>query len=414
MLRLPPFEYLPARTVDDAVKYTLRSDVPVGLFLSGGTDSALVAESAARQGHVESAFCVDFAEPGFSEWPLASQAAKRLGVDIVRVPLEAGVLSRVTELAGHLDDPLADSSALVKLYADERDHAAVRALDVIVGDLNGDGKPDFVALISQEHETIVAFINEGSGKFRPEPLFSAAHPAWGASGIELVDLNGDNKLDVLVTRGTHVESRHRVHAAIVDAQQGLIAEARRPEEVVPWRSCAKPAFDPCGRCQLLGASGEPERGRSSAHPSPGSTASPSPTPLPFRRERRCLPVPIAGLRYSRYSSEARPDVGEMKGQVVKDRTSPSRRPAAWLLFWYTAKRPSMKPDGHRASPEHLNRPAHDDPRQAGGYCEVCRGDSSCPRKPLLYMSRTSTPNQPGRLHSYFHLRASGARTTICG
>ena len=48
------------------------------------------------------------------------------------------------------------------------------------------------------------------------------------------------KLDVLVTRGNHVESRHRVHAAIVDAQQGLIAEARRADDVVHWRSCAKP------------------------------------------------------------------------------------------------------------------------------------------------------------------------------
>ena len=48
------------------------------------------------------------------------------------------------------------------------------------------------------------------------------------------------KLDVLVTRGNHVESRHRVHAAIVDAQHGLIAEARRSDDVVPWRSCAKP------------------------------------------------------------------------------------------------------------------------------------------------------------------------------
>lgn len=48
------------------------------------------------------------------------------------------------------------------------------------------------------------------------------------------------RLDVLVTRGDHVESRHRVHAAVVDAQRGLIAEARRADEVVPWRSCAKP------------------------------------------------------------------------------------------------------------------------------------------------------------------------------
>ncbi len=47
-------------------------------------------------------------------------------------------------------------------------------------------------------------------------------------------------LDVLVTRGSHVESRHVVHAAIVDAQRGLIASARDPHDVAPWRSCAKP------------------------------------------------------------------------------------------------------------------------------------------------------------------------------
>jgi hypothetical protein len=52
-------------------------------------------------------------------------------------------------------------------------------------------EPDFVALISQEHETIVAFINEGGGRFRKQTLYSAPHPGWGSSGIQLVDLNGD-------------------------------------------------------------------------------------------------------------------------------------------------------------------------------------------------------------------------------
>jgi hypothetical protein len=70
-----------------------------------------------------------------------------------------------------------------------------------VADLNGDGRPDFVALISQEHETVVAFLNEGGGKFTKKTLYSAPHPAWGSSGIQLVDLNGDGKLDVLYTNG---------------------------------------------------------------------------------------------------------------------------------------------------------------------------------------------------------------------
>ena len=74
-------------------------------------------------------------------------------------------------------------------------------IHVPVIDLNGDGKPDFVALISQEHETVVAFINEGGGKFTPKTLYQAPHPAWGSSGIQLVDLNGDGKVDVLYTNG---------------------------------------------------------------------------------------------------------------------------------------------------------------------------------------------------------------------
>jgi L-asparaginase II len=46
-------------------------------------------------------------------------------------------------------------------------------------------------------------------------------------------------LDVEVTRGDSVESRHRVHAAVVEGEQ-LVAVARDPHLVSPWRSCAKP------------------------------------------------------------------------------------------------------------------------------------------------------------------------------
>jgi hypothetical protein len=74
-------------------------------------------------------------------------------------------------------------------------------IHVPVADLNGDGKPDFVALISQEHETVVAFLNEGNGKFRRHPLYTAPHPGYGSSGIQLVDLDGDGLLDVLYTNG---------------------------------------------------------------------------------------------------------------------------------------------------------------------------------------------------------------------
>jgi hypothetical protein len=78
------------------------------------------------------------------------------------------------------------------------------AIHVPIADLNGDGKPDFVALISQEHETIVAFLNEG-GRFRKETIWTAPHPAYGSSGVQLVDLNGDGKIDVLYSNGDSLD-----------------------------------------------------------------------------------------------------------------------------------------------------------------------------------------------------------------
>ncbi len=74
-------------------------------------------------------------------------------------------------------------------------------IHVPIVDLNGDGKPDIVALISQEHEVIVGYLNEGNGKFRKQTLYSAPHPGYGSSGIEMVDLDGDGKLDILYTNG---------------------------------------------------------------------------------------------------------------------------------------------------------------------------------------------------------------------
>ena len=53
---------------------------------------------------------------------------------------------------------------------------------------------------------MVAFLNEGDGRFRKETLYAAPHPAYGCSGIQLVDLNGDGRLDVLYTNGDVLDS----------------------------------------------------------------------------------------------------------------------------------------------------------------------------------------------------------------
>jgi hypothetical protein len=74
-------------------------------------------------------------------------------------------------------------------------------IHVPVIDLDGDGRPDFIACISQETERIVAFLNKGNGNFKKEDIYVAPHPGWGFSGIQLADMNNDGKTDVLFSNG---------------------------------------------------------------------------------------------------------------------------------------------------------------------------------------------------------------------
>ncbi|MDA0990263.1 MAG: asparagine synthase (glutamine-hydrolyzing), partial [Verrucomicrobia bacterium] len=97
---------------DRAVRLCLRSDVPVGIFLSGGMDSALVAESAARQGNLSTAFFIDFEEAGFSERDAAERVARQLDLPLQTTTLVPQDLNHFLTIVHHADDPMADSSAL--------------------------------------------------------------------------------------------------------------------------------------------------------------------------------------------------------------------------------------------------------------------------------------------------------------
>ena len=75
------------------------------------------------------------------------------------------------------------------------------SIHIIPVDLNHDGRMDFVALLAQEHETVVAYINQGNFTFDQKVIYAAPHPNWGSSGIQLADLDGDGNIDVLLTHG---------------------------------------------------------------------------------------------------------------------------------------------------------------------------------------------------------------------
>ena len=69
-----------------------------------------------------------------------------------------------------------------------------------LADFNGDGKMDFLAQLSQEHEKVVFFEAQGNS-FVAKTIDGGHHPAWGSNGLELVDMDGDGDLDALVCNG---------------------------------------------------------------------------------------------------------------------------------------------------------------------------------------------------------------------
>ena len=81
------------------------------------------------------------------------------------------------------------------------------AIHVPVTDLNHDGRPDVVTLISQEFEVIEAFLNRGDGAFEKRLVHAANDPSFGSSGIQLIDLDGDGDQDVLYANGDTFDSK---------------------------------------------------------------------------------------------------------------------------------------------------------------------------------------------------------------
>src|SRR5579875_1728537 len=100
----------------DSVEKHMRSDVPVGSFLSGGIDSSVIA-SIAKEFHPSiKTFSVGFQREGFSEIDVAKETAEKLGVEnISYVITPEEYMKEVPKIMWHMDDPLADP-ACVPLY----------------------------------------------------------------------------------------------------------------------------------------------------------------------------------------------------------------------------------------------------------------------------------------------------------
>ncbi len=101
-----------ARLLDESVRLRLRSDVPVGLFLSGGTDSTAVGALATKYAGLMHSFSVGFDVAEVSEADRARAVATALGTEHHELTVDASAVERLPEVVWHTDEPVADPSGL--------------------------------------------------------------------------------------------------------------------------------------------------------------------------------------------------------------------------------------------------------------------------------------------------------------
>lgn len=76
-----------------------------------------------------------------------------------------------------------------------------------VADMDGDGRQDIVAAFGQEHETVDVYWGRAEGgEFEHAEVHAFPDPSWGSSGCELVDLDGDGRMDILHANGDTLDS----------------------------------------------------------------------------------------------------------------------------------------------------------------------------------------------------------------
>lgn len=101
--------------LQEAVRRRLVSDVPLGVFLSGGVDSSTVVGLMARLVDPKSiqTFSIGFREASFDESPWARLVARHFGTSHHEEILSSAAMAKILpELAPFIDEPFADSSII--------------------------------------------------------------------------------------------------------------------------------------------------------------------------------------------------------------------------------------------------------------------------------------------------------------
>lgn len=127
--------------LNDATARRLMSDVPLGIFLSGGLDSSTIAYYAQKNSTQKvKTFSIGFENPSYDEQDYAKSVAEKLGTEHFVSVLTAGeTLNLIDTIYPLVDEPFADASLIPTYYL-----SAFTRKSVTVA-LGGDGSDELLA-----------------------------------------------------------------------------------------------------------------------------------------------------------------------------------------------------------------------------------------------------------------------------
>lgn len=122
--------------LSQAIERRLMADVPVGIFLSGGLDSSVVAAYIAKAGRRLAAYTIAASDPAIDESAQAAQTARYLRIPHHRIALtQQDVRTTCADVLTYTDEPVADAALFYTAFLAR---AARREITVAVSGDGGD------------------------------------------------------------------------------------------------------------------------------------------------------------------------------------------------------------------------------------------------------------------------------------
>jgi asparagine synthase (glutamine-hydrolysing) len=213
------------RRLEESVRTRLMSDVPLGMFLSGGVDSSIIAALMKRltSGPVKT-FAVGYAESAYSELDPARQVARHIGTDHHEVSISMeDFFQALPALVWHEDEPIAWPSS-VSLYFVSK--LAAEQVKVV---LTGEGSDELFAGYGRYWHYRVN--SRWAQYYRLFPRFSRRAVASSIAESGLLSASLRRKLQhTLLGRGEDMRSLYldNFYAAFSEREQGaLLTQASR-------------------------------------------------------------------------------------------------------------------------------------------------------------------------------------------